>query len=133
MTPEALAELHSACFPDAPITAEQAARTLQSPANRLYAVKDAFLVAAVALPEADITHIGVHPRARRQGQARRLLGALQQDVETIFLDVSESNIAAIRLYESMNFKAISRRKHYYAVPGGYEDALLMKWTAAAES
>jgi ribosomal-protein-alanine N-acetyltransferase len=133
MTPEDLAALHNACFPDAPITPERAEFSLSMPANRLYTVDNAFLLASVVPPEAEITHIGVHPRARRQGQARRLLDALKADASKIFLEVSENNTAAIRLYESAGFKAVSRRKLYYETPTGYEDALLMTWTSATST
>ena len=42
--------------------------------------------------------------------------------EKIMLEVRESNISAIKLYEKTNFKEINRRKKYY----GDEDAIIME-------
>ena len=82
----------------------------------------------------DITHvldIAVIPRMRRAGIGSLLMnGALQelktlrQDVTIVTLEVRESNIAAIGLYEKFGFKEIGRRKGYYRKP--VEDALIME-------
>ena len=44
--------------------------------------------------------------------------------EKMMLEVRESNISAIKLYEKNNFKEINRRKKYY----GNEDAIIMERT-----
>ena len=82
----------------------------------------------------DITHvldIAVMPRMRRAGIGSMLMsGALQelkrlrQDVNIVTLEVRESNISAIGLYEKFGFKEIGRRKGYYKKP--LEDALIME-------
>jgi len=82
----------------------------------------------------DVTHImdiAVSPELRRAGIGTRLLqSALQQvrsmqrDLKIITLEVRESNIAAVRLYEKFGFKEIGRRKDYYKKPT--EDALIME-------
>lgn len=129
MTPRALAELHSACFPDDPMSENQANLWLKMTAARMYCVNDAFLLTTVVPPEAEIISIGVHPRARRTGQARRLIAQLQSELETIHLEVAESNSAAIALYLAAGFEITGRRSGYYDRPDGYEDAVLMLWTA----
>jgi ribosomal-protein-alanine N-acetyltransferase len=81
----------------------------------------------------DVTHvldIAVKHDVRHMGIASMLLSsALQElrtarpDTKTITLEVRESNIAAIRLYEKFGFNEIGRRRDYYKKPT--EDAVLM--------
>ena len=47
---------------------------------------------------------------------------LFNDVDSIMLEVRDSNEAAIKLYEKCGFEEINRRKKYY----GDEDAIIMK-------
>jgi len=42
-----------------------------------------------------------------------------------FLEVRASNQSAYRLYERYGFNEIGRRRDYYPVAGGREDALVM--------
>ncbi len=65
-----------------------------------------------------ILTIDVSPRHRRKGIAQRLL----QEIEKIFaeknvkiccLEVREDNVAALKLYEKLGYKRISKLKHYY--------------------
>ncbi|UCD35423.1 MAG: ribosomal protein S18-alanine N-acetyltransferase [Nitrospiraceae bacterium] len=82
----------------------------------------------------DVTHVmdlAVHPKLRRSGIGSMLLkSALQQlrrtrqDVRHVTLEVRESNIAAIGLYEKFGFGEIGRRKEYYKKPP--EDAVIME-------
>lgn len=75
--------------------------------------------------EADIVRVGVLPQFRRRGIARAVLrAALEQTAGDIFLDVRESNSAAIRLYRSLGFYDTGVRKNYYSEPE--ENAVLMK-------
>jgi [ribosomal protein S18]-alanine N-acetyltransferase len=47
--------------------------------------------------------------------------------ERMFLEVRQSNLAAIAVYEKIGFKVVGRRKQYYAtrLPDQREDALIM--------
>lgn len=82
----------------------------------------------------DVTHVmdlAVTPKLRLTGIGSMLLRAalqelrrLRQDVHLVTLEVRESNIAAIRLYEKYGFKEIGRRKDYYKKPN--EDAIIME-------
>jgi len=80
--------------------------------------------------EAHILTIVVNEEYRQQGLGRRLLRHLiavarQAGVEMIFLEVRPSNLAAIKLYQSLGFSEVGIRKDYYPDKGGREDALIM--------
>ena len=56
----------------------------------------------------------------------RILAYLdKKDVSDLFLEVRESNEAAIELYLKKGFEVIGRRKQYYQRP--VEDAVLMHY------
>jgi ribosomal-protein-alanine N-acetyltransferase len=76
--------------------------------------------------ERELLNIAVAPEFRRKGIARGLWEASLRDFHgNIFLEVRESNVAAIALYNSLNFKVISRRDKYYQSPA--EAAIVMKF------
>jgi ribosomal-protein-alanine N-acetyltransferase len=77
-----------------------------------------FVLSRLAKVEAEILSIVIDPAARRQGVGRalfakhlerlRLLG-----VRELFLEVEETNRAAIAFYEGFGFKTVGRREAYY--------------------
>ncbi len=74
-------------------------------------------------------HIAVKEEERRKGYAERLLRhiikeALKSNKSYLFLEVRESNIPAIRLYEKFSFIKYGKRANYYS--SNSEDALLYK-------
>ncbi|MGC8759450.1 MAG: GNAT family N-acetyltransferase [Bryobacteraceae bacterium] len=71
--------------------------------------------------EAELLNLAVHPEARRRGLGRALLALLAG--RKVWLEVRESNQAAIRFYESQGFRVYGRRRQYYRRP--VEDAVLM--------
>ena len=80
--------------------------------------------------EAQIMNIAVAVQQRGMGVGRLLLEravvvAREKGAERLVLEVRESNLAAIRLYERLGFAQFSVRKGYYE---GKEDALLMEKT-----
>lgn len=81
-----------------------------------------------AIGEADITSVAVSPEHRRKGIADSLLSEfmeiLPEDTEDVFLEVRESNVPAISLYEKHGFERISVRKNFYTSPN--ENAVVMK-------
>ncbi len=87
-----------------------------------------------AVGEGDITSVAVHPDFRRRGLALRLISEfeamLPDDSEDIFLEVRESNSAAVSLYEKCGFQAISIRKNFYEDPR--ENAVVMKKSITCE-
>ena len=74
-----------------------------------------FLVARQTAPgEHEILNIAVEPRQRRCGIARRLLESeLASARGAWFLEVRESNAAAIAFYRSLGFQLAGRRAEYY--------------------
>ncbi len=80
-------------------------------------------------PEAEILDLAVAQAHRRRGHAKFLLEqflelAGKNGVREVFLEVRESNAAAIALYTNFGFSRSGRRPNYYNHPT--EAALLLK-------
>ena len=83
----------------------------------------------VTATEAELLNLAVLPLVRRQGTGSRLLKEVLQEVarrgaECIFLEVRESNVAALRLYERFGFQSVGRRRGYYTQPAA--DAVILR-------
>jgi ribosomal-protein-alanine N-acetyltransferase len=83
------------------------------------------------LDEGHIHNVAVDLVYRKRGIGRMLIGELltcarETGLRSIFLEVRESNTAAIALYSGFGFETAGRRKNYYQNP--VEDALLMTLT-----
>ena len=66
------------------------------------------------------------PAERRRGIARRLLESeLSRGRNTWFLEVRESNVAALGLYQSLGFQQVGLREAYYHNPS--ESGIVMKF------
>ena len=86
-------------------------------------------------PEADVQTIALAPEVQGMGVGRALLTALidesnRRGCTSLMLEVAADNTAAIGLYESVGFEALSRRRDYYA-PG--RDAVIMRRRERGES
>ena len=84
----------------------------------------------IVCDECSITNVAVLKDFRRKNIASTLIDALieickEKAVESIFLEVRKSNIAAQTLYLKKGFSPIGERKNFYTAPT--EDALLMKF------
>lgn len=82
------------------------------------------------LGEAHVLNLCVDPTLRRQGIARNLLEyiidlAKNLKALTLFLEVRESNHAALALYQGCGFDEIGVRRNYYPAPVGREDAIML--------
>ncbi len=82
------------------------------------------------LDEADLVNVLVAARLRKTGLATLLMRTVLDECEKIelnklFLEVRESNVPAIRLYEKFGFERISKRNNYY---GDGENAIVMRKT-----
>ena len=125
---KALLEL---CFGDSAWTKESLRSQLdKSDSHCTVAVEDdriiGFLAFEQVMDEGSIVEVAVHPDCRRKGIARSLITAAIQSAEglnTVFLEVRESNTPAVSLYESLGFERIGVRKGYYQKPK--EDAVIM--------
>ena len=123
------------CFPSDPWSEGTFLETMKNPACKLYCAYDmqlqkiiAYSVVFVAGDEGDLANIAVLPSCRGLG----IGGALLDEILEIsrndgafrtFLEVRESNEAAIGLYRSRGFFEIGKRRRYYKNPT--EDAVLM--------
>jgi len=89
-----------------------------------------FVVARVAADEAEILTITVDRRVRKQGVGRLLLDHVLQRlhadrVSSLFLEVDEENVAALRLYKRLRFEEVGRRPAYYSDAGGRKTSALV--------
>jgi len=87
-------------------------------------------VVSYVLDEAHLLNICIDPRYGRRGLGRRYLQllisqALENQATMFFLEVRESNHAAISLYRSEGFNEVGVRKGYYPAQNGRENAILM--------
>lgn len=126
--PEILS-LAKAAFPD-PWTEQQFRQTMCCCYNRIWCARAAgefcgYAAVSLAGDAVNLDDIAVAPAFRRQGIGRQLLDwAHWQFPENEFwLEVRESNAAAIALYESAGYRQVGFRKRYYRDPE--EGAVLM--------
>lgn len=86
----------------------------------------AFIVTRQLAPgEHEILNLAVAPKARRKGVARALLTHVLATPGDWFLEVRESNSAAIGLYESTGFQRFGTRPGYYGASS--EAAIVMRY------
>jgi len=90
------------------------------------------LIYSSVLDEVELLNLVVDPCQQGRGLGRALMGVLLDNnrgsAEKIFLEVRVSNVAAIRLYESLGFSQCGLRKNYYpAADDNREDALVMEY------
>jgi ribosomal-protein-alanine N-acetyltransferase len=88
-----------------------------------------FLVARIIGDEAEILNMAVDKLHRRDGIGTALLSAAisaaqAQNAKNIYLEVRESNSAAICFYRQHGFEKASERRGYYSSPT--ENAVVMK-------
>lgn len=89
-----------------------------------------YAVWSVAAGEGHVLNLCVAPSQQGRGLGRVLLRHLieqagSQGAEALFLEVRPSNVPALRLYDSMGFGEIDRRRNYYPAARGREDAVVM--------
>lgn len=94
-----------------------------------------FCILQPVLDEANLLLMAVHPSQQGKGIGFQLLeyaiAQLKNNPIQIFLEVRESNVAAIALYEKSGFHQIDLRKNYYPKPdGSKEHAIIMVKTCS---
>lgn len=82
----------------------------------------------IVFDEGDITNIAVHPNYRKQGIGNLLMNNLislckENKINSLTLEVRESNIKAQNLYKKHEFKEEGLRKNFYDNPK--ENAIIM--------
>ena len=85
-----------------------------------------YIGSQTVLGEADMMNLAVRPEYRRRGLGRQLVEELirRLDAAQLTLEVRVTNLPAQKLYESMGFTQVGRRKNYYEKPR--EDALILQ-------
>lgn len=117
-----IAALHSICFEDSWHT-ELLSKILSVPGTFGFFCRPngktmGFVICRSSGQEGEILSLAVAPTARRNGLGGALLDAakvhaMTQEIEALFLEVAEDNMAARRLYENSGFEIIGRRPYYY--------------------
>lgn len=81
----------------------------------------AFLIGRLLQDQAEILNLAVMTRRRREGQGAKLLKAALAEfrlrgVKSVYLEVRESNTAAIAFYKAHGFAKSGHREGYYHQP-----------------
>ena len=90
-----------------------------------------YVVAWFVADEGEIANLAVAPEGWGRGIGRALLDAAlaeatQRGIESVYLEVRDSNARARRLYQSRGFEEVGRRSKYYRRP--LEDAIVLRRT-----
>lgn len=135
----AVAEMEQQIFSDS-WSEKSVLETVQQKQSVCFAAEKAghllgYLLAYHAADEAEIARIAVQKEARRQGAAGKLMQALEHyceehKMETLLLDVRESNEAARSFYTKNGFVEDGIRQGFYVNPS--EDAVLMSRQLGAD-
>lgn len=129
----ALAELERLCFSD-PWTPAGIRETIQYETARAFVAQESgrivgYVMARISGEEGEILDLAVLPSERRRGIGRSLVGAVREALQRegvgeLYLEVRESNHAAIELYRAQGFRPVGLRSRYYRSPP--EDALVLR-------
>lgn len=137
-----LARLQALCF-DQPWGRDFVARMFAVPGGfsvllkvnaRSGRVPVGFAMCQLVAGEAELLTLGVLPDYAGRGLGRYLLRscmdkAVARGASVMYLEVSEKNVAAQRLYAAAGFSVIGRRPKYYKeIDGSQTDALNMRCT-----
>lgn len=130
-----LAEIHLQSL-SSPWSEEAFTTLLQTPCYRgwLALIENqpmGFILVSQIEPEAEIITFAVHPEWRRQQVGQQLLQHFlkncQGSIQSVFLEVDQTNWAAIQLYTKYGFKQIAVRPDYYQHPTGkFTDAFVLR-------
>ena len=130
-----LAELHMACFK---ASWDSASFTKLLSLNGTIAqiiltdsIPIGFALYQTTDTEAEILTLGILPPIRKKNAGATLILKGKQHlayngIERIFLEVSQTNVAAQQLYKNAGFQEIGKRKNYYTEGDKKFDALLLE-------
>ena len=95
----------------------------------------AFCIANTVLDECHLQNIAVIEELRGKGIGTFMLNILFKraklsDLDTVLLEVRESNEIARKFYRDNGFKELSVRKNYYKAENGRENAVIMRLEVA---
>jgi ribosomal-protein-alanine N-acetyltransferase len=127
-----VAEIEAECF-SVPFTKKDISEYLENGLWRFFVAreKDAilgYISFRLVFDECHICNVATATDARRRGIGSLLVSHLisyakEQGVSKYFLEVRESNLAAIHLYERFGFVKVGVSKNHYTLPR--ENAILM--------
>jgi ribosomal-protein-alanine N-acetyltransferase len=129
---QALVEIETQCH-YSPWNEKQFQSSIES-SHHCFVLKDeqaicAYIVLSTAADEAELLNITVAPDFQKLGLGTQVLltaiDYLDNSINTLFLEVRESNQAAIALYQSLDFNEVGLRPNYYPAKSGREDAIIM--------
>lgn len=133
----ALSRSEQICFPEDPWTQGMIEDTLKNERSKVIAVYNrqlseivAYGVIYLSVDEADIANIATLPAYRGNGIGEALLRlmiktARRSGAKQLFLEVRESNSAAVALYEKVGFIKIGKRRNYYINPREDADVMVL--------
>jgi len=128
MTPAEMPKLHliSGSF-TRPWSGSEYKNLLATDTVRFFYVENGFLVGRLIGPDAEILNVIVHPKYRRLGKARYLIGKFEKEAKDVgssrcFLEVAESNSSANKLYHDLGYLKVGQRKNYYEFIDGRKDS-----------
>ena len=132
----AISEIERAAFSD-PWSARSFRDALEHPAVYFGCARSdagevqGYVVAWFVADDGEIANLAVAPEGWGSGIGRALLDAAleeaaRRNVESVYLEVRDSNARARRLYQSRGFEEVGRRKGYYRRP--VEDAIVLRRT-----
>lgn len=132
---EQVLKLESECFIDAWNKDQWLYELHNNPVNVILVLVDddkiiGFNNYMITFNSATISQIAISKDYRRQGLAKRLLKEMEDTfikegddmVETVTLEVRQSNEAALSLYKNDGYEVITTKRHYYK---DGEDAIYM--------
>ena len=87
-----------------------------------------YIFARSMADEGEVLNVAVREGGRRKGLGKLLLDTVLEDfqqhgVQTVYLEVRESNAAGQSFYQKFGFREVGRRRGYYSRPR--EDALIL--------
>ena len=127
----AIAQIESACFSDAwqqeSVLASIQRRDFCGVCAEIDGQMVAYLCGSVLFEDAEVLRVAVAPAHRKKGYGAAVMDAFLQQAQSqgatrVFLEVRESNQAAIGLYLSRGFEKTRIRENYY---DGKENAVEM--------
>ncbi len=88
-----------------------------------------YLIGREVAGTGEVLNLAVAPECRHRGIGGALLEAglaslRRRKVDEVFLEVRESNVSALALYQAYGFRAVGQRAAYYRNPR--EDALVLR-------
>lgn len=132
-----MSELEAACF-TLPWSRRQCCNALMQSSFAAFGMwANCRLLAYVScyhvMPEMEIVNLAVRENERRKGIGRRLLrlvlqAGVKMGMQRAVLEVRETNLPAISLYQGLGFTQCGLRRHYY--PDTREDALIFEYIPA---